>query len=56
MKSGKIKKACLEFFYICLVITAFYENRITWDEARLEETTALLEVVGEKNWRRLLIF
>lgn len=39
--------ACLEFF-ICLVITAFYENRITWDEERLEEIAALLEVVGEK--------
>lgn len=48
--------ACLEFFFICLVITASYENSITWDEERLEEATALLEVVGEKNWRRSLIF
>lgn len=56
MKSEKIKMACLEFFFICLVITAFYENTTTWDEERLEETAALLEVVGEKIWRRLLIF
>lgn len=48
--------ACLEFFFICLVITALYENSITWEEERLEETAALLEVVGEKIWRRLLIF
>lgn len=47
--------ACLEFF-ICLVITTFYENSITWDEGRLGETAALLEVVGEEIWRRLLIF
>lgn len=51
-----IKMACLEFFFICLVITAFYENSITWDEERPEETAALLEVVGKENWRRLLIF
>lgn len=55
MKSEKIKMACLEFFFICLVITAFYENSIMWDEERLEETAALLEVVGEKIWR-LIIF
>lgn len=51
-----IKMVCLEFFFICLVITAFYENSITWDEERPEETAALLEVVGKENWRRLLIF
>lgn len=55
MKSEKIKMACLEIFFICLVITAFYENSIMWDEERLEETAALLEVVGEKIWR-LIIF
>lgn len=55
MKSEMIKMACLEFFFICLVITAFYENSITWDEERPEETAALLEVVGKENWR-LLIF
>lgn len=45
----------LSRIFTCLVITAFYENRITWDEERLEEIAALLEVVGEKICR-LLIF
>jgi len=43
-------------FFICLVITASHENSITWDEERLEETTALLEVVGENNWRSLIFW
>lgn len=56
MKSEKIKMACLQFFLICLVITTSYENSIMWDRKRHEEATALLEAVGKKNWRNLLIF
>lgn len=56
MKSEKIKMVCLEFFFICLVITASYENSIMWDEERLEEATALLEVVGEKKLEEIINF
>lgn len=39
--------ACLDFlifFLICLVITPSYKNSIMWDEGRLEEAGALLEL------------
>lgn len=33
-----------DFFLICLVITPSYKNSIMWDEERLEEAGALLEL------------